>query len=210
MPGTLTPSLLAFCAAAALLTVTPGLDTALVLRTAASEGARRAFAAGLGICLGCMVWAALVAFGLGAVLAASQLGYTLMRWLGAAYLGWLGIQLLLRPRGGGLTVAAAAASPGGSWLLRGFLTNILNPKVGVFYVSFLPQFVPPGAPLVPTVLALGAIHALLGVLWFAMLIRATRRIAAALRRPALVSLLDRLTGAVFLGFGIRLAIETRR
>jgi len=95
----LDPSLIAFTLAAALLTVTPGLDTALVLRTAAAEGARRAFAAALGICLGCLAWGALVAIGLGVLLQASEFAYLALKWIGAAYLLWLGLRLISARRG---------------------------------------------------------------------------------------------------------------
>lgn len=204
-------SLLAFCAVAALLTVTPGLDTALVLRTSASEGARPALSAGLGICLGCLAWAAIVALGLGALLAASELAYGVLRWVGAAYLIQLGGKLLLKPRRAFEGPDAESERRGASaWLARGFLTNILNPKVGVFYVSFLPQFVPAGAPVGPFIMLLGAIHALMNLLWCALLVVATRPVARALRRPGVIAWLDRLTGVVFVAFGARLALESRR
>lgn len=93
-----TDSLLAYTLAATLLTLTPGLDTALILRTATAEGGRKALHAALGIDLGCFIWGAVVAFGLGALLEVSELAYTLLKWCGAGYLCWLGIQLLLRPR----------------------------------------------------------------------------------------------------------------
>lgn len=205
----LAQSLVAFTLAAALLTVTPGLDTALVLRTATVEGARRAWAAGLGICLGCLAWGAVVAGGLGVLLAASELAYTVLRFAGAAYLVWLGLKLILSSRTS--FAEGAGASPAGAgawvWFRRGLLTNLLNPKVGVFYVSFLPQFVTPGANVAATTLLLAAIHALLGLAWFAALILATRPIAAALRRPRTISWLDRTTGAVFLVFAGRLALS---
>ncbi|HYJ29285.1 MAG TPA: LysE family translocator [Allosphingosinicella sp.] len=202
-------SLVAFTLAAALMTVTPGLDTALVLRTATVEGARRAFYAGLGICLGCLAWGAIVALGLGALLAASELAYTILKWAGAAYLVWLGLKLILSRRDGFGTAAGADSGAGGAaiWFRRGLLTNLLNPKVGVFYVSFLPQFVPAGANVSATTLLLAAIHALIGLSWFAALIFATRPIAAALRRPGTIRLLDRATGIVFLLFAGRLALS---
>jgi threonine/homoserine/homoserine lactone efflux protein len=198
-------SLIAFTLAAALLTVTPGLDTALVLRTAAAEGARRAFAAALGICLGCLAWGALVAVGLVMLLQASELAYLALKWIGAAYLLYLGIRLIFAGRG---ATEARDADPGGAnWFLRGLLTNLLNPKVGAFYVSFLPQFIPAGASVPSMTLLLAAIHAALGLLWFALLIGATRPLAAVLRNPALVLGLDRATGAVLIFFGLRLAFS---
>jgi threonine/homoserine/homoserine lactone efflux protein len=199
-------SLIAFTLAAALLTVTPGLDTALVLRTAAVEGPRRAFAASLGICLGCLAWGALVAVGLGVLLQASELAYMALKWAGALYLLYLGARLIFAGR----TEAEGESEgrnpgPRASWFLRGLLTNLLNPKVGAFYVSFLPQFVPAGASVAWTTLLLAAVHAGLGLLWFALLIAATRPLSRALRNPALVRGLDRLTGAVLIFFGLRLA-----
>jgi threonine/homoserine/homoserine lactone efflux protein len=204
---TLLPSLAAFTAAAALLTVTPGLDTALVLRTAAVESGRRARLAALGICLGCLAWGAIVAVGLGAVLAASPRAYAALRWIGAAYLLWLGLQLLLKPRQAIAEPGAGAVRGGASWLRRGFLTNMLNPKVGIFYVSFLPQFIPAGSDVASITLLLAAIHAALGFLWFLLLIAATRPLSTALRRPGLVRTLDRITGGVFLLFAARLAFN---
>ena len=106
----LADNLLAFTLAASLLTLTPGLDTALILRTAAVEGRAQAWRAALGINAGCLLWGAAVAFGLGALLAVSELAYTLLKYCGAAYLCWLGLNLLLRPR----NAIAAAAGAGGS------------------------------------------------------------------------------------------------
>jgi threonine/homoserine/homoserine lactone efflux protein len=200
-------SLLAFTLAAALLTVTPGLDTALVLRTAAVEGPRKAFAASLGICLGCLAWGALVAVGLGMLLEASELAYLALKWIGAAYLLYLGLRLIFARRD---EAEDRAAGPERSnWFLRGFLTNLLNPKVGAFYVSFLPQFIPAGASVPSTTLLLAAIHSALGLLWFALLVGATRPLARLLRHPALVRGLDRATGAVLILFGLRLAFARR-
>jgi threonine/homoserine/homoserine lactone efflux protein len=200
-------SLIAFTAAAALLTVTPGLDTALVLRTAAVEGRRRAFAAALGIGLGCLAWGALVAFGLGALLAASEIGYRLLKWLGAAYLLWLGVQLILSRRTELVATGAVRRRGGANWLRRGLLTNLLNPKVGMFYVSFLPQFVPAGANVAAMTLLLAAIHVALGMAWFAALIGATAPLGRALGRPSVIRTLDRMTGGVFLLFGAKLALS---
>ncbi len=199
-------SLVAFTLAAALLTITPGLDTALVLRTAGSEGPRPALLAGLGICLGCLLWGAVVALGLGVLLAASELAYTLLRWAGGAYLVYLGIRLIAGNRDR-FALDDDKSETGSAWFWRGLLTNILNPKVGIFYVSFLPQFVPVDASVPATTLLLAAIHSALGLIWFAALILATQPIAAALRRPPVVRTLDRLTGGLFLLFGARLVLS---
>ena len=205
-------ALLAFTATAALLTITPGLDTALVLRTAAADGPRRAMLAAAGIALGCLTWALLVGAGLGALLAASQLAYEMLRWAGALYLLALGVKLIGAPRRMlDLSVSAertiAPARP--NWLLRGFLTNILNPKIGVFYVSFLPQFIPPGSSVLGWSVLLASIHNVLGLIWFGALVAATRPLLGALQRPGVMSWLDRLTGALFIGFGLKLAFNAR-
>jgi threonine/homoserine/homoserine lactone efflux protein len=205
---TVAQALVAFTVAASLLTVTPGLDTALVLRTAAVEGPKRAWLAGLGICLGTLAWGAMVALGLGALLAASAVAFTVLKWAGCAYLVWLGLNLILKPRER-FEVAAEARAAGGdfAWLRRGLLTNLLNPKVGVFYISFLPQFLPAGVAPAPFIFLLAAIHAVLGFAWSAGLIGATRPIAGALKRAGVVRWIDRVTGGVFLAFGVRLALE---
>lgn len=208
---TVAQALIAFALAAGLLTITPGLDTALVLRTAAAEGPRKAAAAGAGVCLGTILWAAAVGLGLGALLAASQLAFEVLKWAGAAYLLWLGVQLIARPRerfeigqaSGGRNVSAWG------WFGRGVLNNLLNPKAGVFYVSFLPQFVPQGVPAAPFMILLGSLHATMGVVWFGAMIAALRPISGALQKAAVVRWLDRLTGGVFVGFGVRLALERR-
>jgi threonine/homoserine/homoserine lactone efflux protein len=202
-------SLAAFFAAAALLTITPGLDTALVLRTAVIEGPRSAFLAGLGIIVGGLGWTTLVALGLGALLAASELAYTALRWAGAAYLLWVGYKMLRYPRRAFLTEAVPQRSERVAFS-TGVLTNLLNPKVGLFYVSFLPQFVPSGVPAAPYMLLLGAIHALLTVLWFGFLITATRPMNRFLRTPRIVQTCDRLTGGMFVAFGVGLALHSRR
>ncbi|SQI93433.1 threonine efflux protein [Klebsiella oxytoca] len=132
-------SLFAYSFAALLLTLTPGLDTALILRTATVEGGKKAFQAALGIDTGCFIWGAAVAFGLGALLAASELAYDLLKWCGAVYLCWLGIQLILKPRRHFVHQDRAAA-PASNWFVKGMMGNVLNPKMGIFYVSFLPQF----------------------------------------------------------------------
>lgn len=208
---TVVEALAAFSLAAGLLTLTPGLDTALVLRTATSEGPRPAALAAAGICLGTLGWGAIVALGLGALLTASKLAYDVLKWVGAAYLVWLGLQLVLRPRD---RFDLGAASGGVarselSWLWKGALNNLLNPKAGVFYVSFLPQFIPRGVPAGPFAFLLAGIHVVMGVAFFTVLIAATRPVARTLQRASVVRWLDRLTGGVFLGFGLRLALDRR-
>lgn len=198
-------SLAAFTLGAAVVTVTPGLDTMLVVRTGAVEGARRAAAAATGIVMGCLTWGAIVAFGLGALIAASRLLYDVLRLAGAAYLIYLGVKMLLTQR----TPPAAAEAPHhrSSWFVRGLVTNLLNPKVGAFYVAFLPPFVPAGVNVVGFTLLLAAIHAALGLLWFAVLIAGVRSVAPAMTSAPVAKWLDRVTGTILIGLGIKLALS---
>lgn len=201
------PALLTFAVAAALLAVTPGLDTALTLRTAAVDGPRKAVLAVLGILVGCLIWGAAVAVGLGALLTASQTAFTILKWAGATYLTWLGIGLILKPRKTFDVAEDSQPARSGGAFVRGLMTNLLNPKVGVFYVSFLPQFVPAGAPAGPVIFALAAAQGIMGTIWLLTLVAATRPIAGLLKRPAVVTWLDRITGGVFLAFAGKLALS---
>ena len=196
-------ALLAFTLAATILTITPGVDTAMVLRTAASGGARPAMLAGTGIAIGCLVWGGAVSLGLAALITASPLAFTLLTWAGAAYLAWMGATLLLKPR----NHFGDGAIAGRDSLRQGLVTNLLNPKIGVFYLTFLPQFIPAGANVPLFSFGLAAIHVALSILWFALLISATVPISRLLRYPAVMRGLDRLTGAVFIGFGLKLAVS---
>jgi threonine/homoserine/homoserine lactone efflux protein len=196
-------SLAAFTAAAAVLTVTPGVDTALVLRSAAAHGARAGAAAALGVCAGLFVWGAGAALGLGALLATSPRAFLALKWAGAAYLLFVGLRLIFRPRAA-FGAAGAASGGAGAALRRGFLTNVLNPKVGVFYATFLPQFIPAGADVARFSLLLAGIHAALALPWFGLLIGLTVPLGRWLRRAEVIRALDRLTGCVFVAFGARL------
>lgn len=200
-------SLAAFLLAASILTVTPGLDTAIVLKTAATSGPRPAWSAGIGIGLGCLAWGVIVAAGLGAILAASAMAYMILQWIGAAYLIWLGTRLLLWPRTAFQPQSSTLARSSRDAFLRGFLTNMLNPKVGVFYVTFLPQFIPAGQPVAAYTVMLAVIHVALGLAWFGLLIAATIPAGRLLRRPSVIRTLDRLTGSVFVLFGLKLALS---
>ncbi len=197
-------ALIAFAVAAAILTITPGVDTAMVLRAAAAQGSRAGWAAGLGVCAGLFVWGAGAALGLNALMAASSAAFAALKWIGAAYLVILGLQLILRPR----TAWSAGAGAAKTWrasFRRGFLTNVLNPKVGVFYATFLPQFIPAGVNVAAFSLLLAGVHAALTLVWFAVLIALTVPLGRRLSEPGTVRALDRLTGGVFLAFGVRLA-----
>jgi threonine/homoserine/homoserine lactone efflux protein len=201
-------NLIAFTFAATLLTLTPGLDTALILRTSTVEGRQQGLRAALGINAGCLLWGAAVAFGLGALLAVSALAYDILKYCGAAYLAWLGMNMLIRPRQSLGAVAVEGRSEA-NWFLKGMLGNLLNPKVGIFYVSFLPQFIPQGQPLEAWTFGLVGIHVALGLLWSMVLFGATQSLAGVLRREKVIQWMDRATGLVFVLFAARLALSRR-
>jgi threonine/homoserine/homoserine lactone efflux protein len=199
--------ILAFTAAAGVLTLTPGLDTAMILRTATSGGARKGVAAALGISLGLFAWGVGAAFGLTALLMTSKLAFLVVKWVGAAYLLYLGVKLLAKPRKAlAMEAVEVGARPQPNAFQRGFLSNILNPKVGVFYITFLPQFIPPGMNVAAFSILLTSIHVVLGLAWSAVLISLTVPLGRFLQTPRVVRALDRLTGCVFVGFGLKLAL----
>jgi threonine/homoserine/homoserine lactone efflux protein len=210
-------ALLSFTLTAGLLTITPGLDTALVLRTAAVEGGKQAMLAGIGICSGCLVWGAAASFGLSALLAVSGFAYNVLRIVGAIYLGYLGIQLFIRAFASTSSNSAAGPvwkedqSTGSSlWFKRGLLTNLLNPKVGVFYLSFLPQFIPTDVQVWSFSMLLALIHATEGLLWFVLLTSATESLSGWLRRRSVVVVLDSAIGTILIAFGLKLVFEKAR
>lgn len=207
-------AILAYSVAVALLTITPGLDTALVLRTAAIDGGKNAMLAGGGIAFGSLTWGIVTALGLGALLAVSKTAYFVLQVAGAAYLFYLAIGMLkdaIFPNIAAADLDVVFRNGGRTrrWFLRGLTTNLLNPKVGVFYVSFLPQFVPSGVNVVLFVMLLAAIHALMGIAWFALLTAATRPLSRALKKPIVIRALDGLTGGILIAFGLHLAFGRR-
>jgi threonine/homoserine/homoserine lactone efflux protein len=205
-------SLVAFAVFAAVLTVTPGLDTFLVLRTTVSRGRLAGFVAAVGIGLGCMCWALVSALGITALLTASTLAYEILRWAGVAYLCWLGARALYTARRAPASTMDSQVEPtrpGRPWAVfrTGLLTNLLNPKVGAFYLSVLPQFLPHGVPPLLGSTALGAVHVAEGLLWMTVVIVAVGRSRGWLTRPIVRRRLEQVSGVVFLAFGIRLAAE---
>ena len=201
-------AVLGFAIVAAVLTLTPGLDTALVLRAALASGRRDAAATAGGIVAGLLVWGTAAAAGVSALLTASELAFDLLRYAGAAYLVWFGVRLIRRAVRSRPADPLPEEAPGRSaWRAArlGLLTNLLNPKIGVFYVALLPQFLPAGSDPLAMGLLLAAVHGVISLLWFGLLITLAARLSRWLRRPATVRAIDGVTGATLVGFGIRLA-----
>jgi len=201
-------ALLAFAAASALLVLLPGPDTLIVLRSVVLHGRRRAARVALGVLTGLSIWIVAAALGITALLRASHDGYLALRLVGAVYLIYIGIQSLRsRTLGQSVEHQPPRFSLLGSTFRGGLLTDLLNPKVGVFFITFLPAFIPHRAPVATTTLAMGAIFAIEGTIYFAALLLFVDRLTAWLGRERIRRRLNRATGLVFIGFGLRLATE---
>ncbi|MFW6692444.1 LysE family translocator [Streptomyces sp. MAR4 CNX-425] len=204
-------TLLAFLGACTLIAATPGPSTVLIIRNS-MRGRRAGMMTVLGNETGVFLWGAVAAFGLTALLAASQLAYDVMRWTGAAVLVWFGAQALRAARRG--TAAefaaqeAAQATPGRAYR-AGLLLNLANPKVGIFAMSFLPQFVPAGAPQPMTTVAFAALWAVYEVGWYAVYVWFVGRLKGLLSRAGVRRRLEQVSGTVLVALGIRLAVDAR-
>ncbi|HVV59156.1 MAG TPA: LysE family translocator [Gaiellaceae bacterium] len=200
-----------FLALSILLIVIPGPDTAVVMKNALAGGKRGGVFAAFGVALGLTVWTFAAALGIAALLRASELAFDALKLVGAVYLIWIGVQLLRKP--GGAAAAAAAAGARRQRAIRslrqGLLSDLGNPKIAVFFTSFLPQFVGHGGSTFAALLLLGLLFAALTLAWLAAYGAAIGHGTRLLRRPRVQRALDRFTGVVFLGFGVRLAFEHR-
>jgi threonine/homoserine/homoserine lactone efflux protein len=202
-----------FMAASALLIVLPGPDNALVLRNALRHGRTIGVRTSAGTLTGVLLWVVAAALGLSALLRASEVGYDLVRFLGAAYLIGLGLSSLqsrgMTPSDGEHEHRRMSGAGGRAGYLMGVLTNLANPKTGVFFIAFFPAFIPRGSSVESTSLLFGALFVLEAAAWFAVLLWGVSRFAAWLHRPRVQRRMEALTGVVLIGFAIRLATERR-
>jgi threonine/homoserine/homoserine lactone efflux protein len=207
-------SLLAFAGAAVIVALVPGPSTAVIVRQSVVSGRRAGVAAMVGNESGVVLWGLAAAFGLSALLLASRLAYDVMRVAGAVFLVSLGVRALWRSRRGAPVdteeedFPQAGVSAWRAYRL-GLLTNFANPKAGVFAVSFLPQFVPHGAPVLPVLVVFSLVWALIDTVWYLGLIWVAGRAGRAFRRPAVRRRLERISGVVLVGLGLKLAAESR-
>jgi RhtB (resistance to homoserine/threonine) family protein len=203
-----------FIVSGLLLNITPGPDSLFIMARSASQGWRAGFIACWGIGSGVFVHVFAAALGLSALLATSAMAFTVVKVVGAAYLVWIGIGMLRQRAAADETAvvdAAPRAIPYGAIFRQGFLTNVLNPKVALFFLAFVPQFIAPDAPSKPLAfIVLGVIFNINGMLWCHSLALFT---AFASRRlkvgAALGRWLNRTMGAVFVALGAKLALATR-
>ncbi len=198
--------LLAFLGVALVVIITPGPDTMLIVRNVLTRGRGAGFLTSAGICGGLLCHATLAILGLSAILLRSATLFQGVKLLGAAYLCYLGVRSLWqvwRERGGDAAVARWRS------VTEGFLSNILNPKVVVFYLAFLPQFINPGESVRARLLLLAALQIALGIVWLALLTLGIGWLRVWLLRPAIRRRLEAVSGAILIAFGLRLALEKR-
>ncbi len=203
-------ALATFTVAATLIVLLPGPDTLVTVRSIVRGGRRAGLATAGGILVGLTIWISVAALGLAAVLRASEVAYAALRIVGACYLAWLGVQSLRAFRRPALPAAAAEGRRGllGSGFTAGLVTNLLNPKVGVFFVTFLPGFVPSGYPVGLTSLLFGAVFIALSIAYYVVLLALASRVTGWMGTPRIRRRLDALTGSVLVAFGVRLALES--
>jgi RhtB (resistance to homoserine/threonine) family protein len=201
--------LLAFIGVAAILTILPGADMALVTRNVLALGRRRAMSTILGICSGCLIHATASALGVSAILATSATAYNVLKTVGAAYLVWMGVQSIRSASGPAVGPVSVRDRSNVGPFLQGFLTDVLNPKVAIFYLTFLPQFISPGEPVLRRSLFLAAVHIVMGLIWLTSYAWFIDRLGVVLTRPRVKAALERATGVVLIAFGARLAWERR-
>ncbi|HEY4349116.1 MAG TPA: LysE family translocator [Gaiellaceae bacterium] len=202
--------LLPFLAIATLLILIPGPDTAMVTKNAVADGRRSGVYAAVGVSIGLTVWTVATALGIAALLRASAVAFFVLKVAGAIYLGWIGIQML-RSRGlvDDSELTSKRSASGIRSLRQGLFSDLGNPKIAVFFTSLLPQFVDAHASAFLSFLVLGLIFAVLTLLWLAAYALAVGHATGLLRRPAVRKALDRFTGLVLIGFGVKLAFERR-
>ncbi|UJW31079.1 LysE family translocator [Saccharothrix sp. AJ9571] len=205
----MTSTLLAFVPVAALLVVTPGPDMALVTKNALDRGRPAALATAFGIEAGLLVWTAASVLGIVTVLRSSEVAFTVLKLAGAAYLVYLGVTAFLSLRSPPAAAEPAPRPGRGSPFRQGLLSNVFNPKIAIFFTSFIPQFVTPGPSAVVESLVLAGIFLVMGLAWLSGFALFASTAGALLRRPVAHRVLTVATGCVLIAFGVMLAFDLR-
>lgn len=206
--------LLVFIGVAAIVIIIPGPDTAVVTKNVLIHGRRAGMGTSLGVSAGLSIWTIAAAIGIASLVRASEVAFTVLKLAGALYLVWLGVQALRAARREMLDDDPARAGSRSALSARGgfrqgFLSDLANPKIGIFFTSLLPQFVSAGHAVLLPFLVLGAIFVAMTVIWLLAYTLVADRAAQTLMRPRVRAALDRFTGVVLIGLGLRLAVERR-
>ncbi|GAA2447938.1 LysE family translocator [Streptomyces macrosporus] len=198
--------LLAVTGVLAVLTMVPGPDMAVVTKRAIASGWRDGLRTVGGITAGLLIWGMLTVVGLAAVLAASATAYTIIKLVGAVYLGFLGVQALLQSRRSrSVAPAASTLAPSGTPWRTGLVSNVLNPKIAVFYTGLLPTLAPSGLSPHLGMTLLVLIHAALTLVWLGSYVLVLAKARAFFEKPAVRRTMDGITGVVLIGFGVKVA-----
>jgi RhtB (resistance to homoserine/threonine) family protein len=205
--------LLVFVGVAAIVILVPGPDTAVVTKNVLLHGRRTALATSVGVTAGLSVWTLAAAVGVASLVRASAVAFTILKLVGALYLIWLGVQAWRAARQDGDGRAGAVAGKRQIGVFGGFrqglLSDLANPKIGIFFTSLLPQFVDPGHPVLLPFLLLGAVFVVMTLLWLCAYSLIAARAAETLQRPRVRAWMDRVSGLVLIGIGLRVAAEHR-
>lgn len=198
-----------FIIACILLIILPGPDTAIVTKNTIVGEQKGGFQTMLGSCAGLAIHTIAAVAGLSAIIVKSALAFTILKYVGAAYLCYLGVKtfMAMRARKDQIDEEVLVEVKGSSYFKQGFITNITNPKVAVFFLTFLPQFLAPKSEPFWSFLIMGIIYSVLTFLWFAFYVFLLDRIRTFMKRPATQAVIEVLTGVVLIGFGIKLAFE---
>jgi threonine/homoserine/homoserine lactone efflux protein len=203
-----------FVGIAAVVIVVPVPDTAIVTKNALLHGRRAALGTSFGVSTGLAVWTVASALGVASIVRASDTAFTVLKLIGAAYLVWLGIQALRaagRPgsHSDDREPVRRAALDGRGGFRQGLLSDLANPKIGAFFTGLLPQFAGPGHSVLLPFLVLGGLFVLMTVVWLCGYTLVAVKASAVLRRRRVKAAIDRVSGVILIGFGVRLALERR-
>lgn len=202
-----------FLGISAVVIVVPGPDTAIVTKNALLHGRRAALGTAFGVEAGLSLWTIACAFGVASVLEASDAAFTVLKLIGGAYLIWLGVQAIRAARHSGSHETQGSerrhALSGRRGFRQGLVSDLANPKIGAFFTSVLPQFAASGRSELVPFLALGGLFVLMTVVWLCGYALVAVKASAVLRRPRVKAAIDRVSGVILIGFGVRIALERR-
>lgn len=197
-----------FVVACVLLIILPGPDTAIVTKNTIVSGQKAGFQTMIGSCTGLLLHTIAAVAGLSALIVKSAVAFTVLKYVGALYLCYLGVRTLINMRAKKVTNEEELVTvKGGSAFKQGFITNVTNPKVAVFFLTFLPQFLALDANVFFAFLVMGIIYIVLTFVWFALYVYLLNSIRTFMQRPATQAVVEGLTGIVLIGFGVKLALE---
>lgn len=205
-------ALTGFAAVALVLTLVPGIDTTLVVRSALVQGKGAAFVTTLGIACGALCWGLAAATGVAALLAVSELAYRVVTIAGACYMLYLGVMMIVKSfrKTEAFDIAQPVKQTSLWWaFVTGFGTNLLNPKIGVFYVATIPHFMPEGVVPVVMGVLLASIHALLSIAWLTLVLAGAITARRWLAKPRALRITDRIAGSIIAALGVKLLLDQR-